>query len=83
LSWREVAGTGEVHSWVTTHNVYSAAFAQLVPYVTLLVRLDEQADILIPGQFRSVVEPYQGLKVRARPEPLTDQIGELSWEVDG
>jgi uncharacterized OB-fold protein len=82
LSWQEVAGTGEVHSWVTTHNVYSAAFAQLVPYTTVLVRLDEQSDILIPGQFASRVDLYQGLRVRARMQPLTDQIGELSWEAD-
>ena len=71
-----------MHSWVTTHNVYSAAFAQLVPYTTLLVRLDEQPDILIPGQFRSDVELFQGLRVRARTDPLTDEIGELSWEAD-
>jgi uncharacterized OB-fold protein len=82
LSWQEVAGTGEVHSWVTTHNVYSAAFAQLVPYTTVLVRLDEQPDILIPGQFGSNVQLYQGLRVRAHTEPLTDRIGELSWEAD-
>ena len=82
LSWQEVAGTGEVHSWVTTHNVYSAAFAELVPYTTVLVRLDEQPDILIPGQFGSNVELHQGLRVRARGEPLTDRIGELSWEAD-
>ena len=82
LSWQEVAGTGEVHSWVTTHNVYSAAFAQLVPYTTVLVRLDEQPDILIPGQIGSNIQLYQGLRVRARTQPLTDQIGELSWEAD-
>jgi hypothetical protein len=67
---------------VTTHNVYSAAFAKLVPYTTVLIRLDEQPDILIPGQFRSSVDLHQGLRVRAHTEALTDEIGELSWEAD-
>jgi uncharacterized OB-fold protein len=80
FSWQEVAGTGEVHSWVTTHNVYSPGFARLVPYTTVLVRLDEQADILIPGRFMSDGEPNQGLRVRARAEEVAEGIGELSWE---
>ena len=80
LEWNAVAGTGEVHSWVTTHNVYSPAFAALVPYVTVLVRLDEQADILIPGRFMSDADLRQGLRVRAVADALTADIGELSWE---
>jgi uncharacterized OB-fold protein len=79
LSWEPTRGTGEVHSWITTHNVYSAAFAKLVPYTTVLVRLDEQADILIPGRFVSDVELRQGLRVRVCAEALTDQIGDLTW----
>lgn len=81
LAWEAVTGTGEVHSWVTTHQVYGAAFAALVPYITALVRLDEQDDILIPGRFLSAVELHQGLRVRAVAERLTDEIGELSWAV--
>jgi len=80
LSWEPAKGTGQVHSWITTHNVYSAAFAKLVPYTTVLVRLDEQTDILIPGRLVSDVELRQGLKVRVRTEALTDQIGDLTWE---
>jgi hypothetical protein len=67
---------------VTTYNVYAPAFASLVPYVTVLVRLDEQADILMPGRFLSDVEPHQGMRVRAIPAKLTDELGELNWEQD-
>jgi len=83
LGWEVAKGTGEIHSWVTTHQVYAPAFAGLVPYVTALVRLDEQSDILIPGRFLSDVELRQGLRVRAVPEKLTDEIGELNWAVAG
>jgi uncharacterized protein len=81
LGWEAAKGTGEIHSWVTTHQVYAPGFAGLVPYVTALVRLDEQSDILIPGRFLSDVEPRQGLRVRAVPAKLTDDIGELNWAI--
>jgi uncharacterized OB-fold protein len=79
LAWRTVEGLGEVHSWVTTHNVYSPAFAALVPYTTVLVRLDEQSDILIPGRFLSDVTPHQGMRVHVVAEKLTEELGELNW----
>jgi hypothetical protein len=44
-----------------------------------LVRIDEQADIYIPGRLTSNVEVYRGLRVRVAPEKLTDEIGELNW----
>ena len=43
-----------------------------------LVRVDEQDDILIPGRYVSDdVDIYQGLRVRAVPERVTDEIGVL------
>ena len=81
LGWEAAKGTGEIHSWVNVHQVYAPGFAGLVPYVTALVRLDEQSDILIPGRFLSDVEPRQGLRVRAVPAKLTDDIGELNWGI--
>src|SRR5262249_4233492 len=47
LAWDEPAGTGEVYSWVVTHQRYSRDLP--VPHTIALVRLDEQDDILIPG----------------------------------
>lgn len=80
LNWRTTPGTGEVHSWVVTHNIYGPGFAELVPYVTVLVRLDQQADLLLPGRFLSHAELRQGLRVRAVAEKLVDHVGELNWE---
>ena len=82
LVWEAPSGKGEVHSWVVTHQVYAPDFIDLVPYTVVLVRLDEQDDILIPGRFLSDVEVHQGLKVRAAPEQITDEVGQLHWEVD-
>ena len=81
LAWEQSHGTGEVYSWVITHQPYAPDLARLVPYTTALVRLDEQADILIPGRYLSdSVEIHQGLRVRAVPERVTDEIGLLNWE---
>jgi hypothetical protein len=82
LVWEPVAGSGEVHSWIVTHQVYAPAFADQVPYTIALVRLDEQHDILIPGPLVSDVELYQGLRVHAVAKRVTDNIGQLTWKAD-
>ena len=80
LAWEEPAGTGEVYSWVVTHQPYGPDLAALVPYTVALVRLDEQRDILIPGRLVSDVEVHQGLRVRAVTERVTEDVGVLCWE---
>jgi uncharacterized OB-fold protein len=82
LAWEPVSGAGEVHSWVVTHQVYAPEFVDLVPYTVVLVRIDEQDDILIPGRLVSDVEVRQGLRVRAVPERITDEVGQLHWQAD-
>lgn len=82
MAWEQAAGTGEIYSWVVTHQAYAPDLAELVPYVVALVRIDEQDDILIPGRLVSEVEPAQGLRVRATTERVTEEIGLLHWEVD-
>jgi uncharacterized protein len=82
LGWEPVKGTGDVHSWVVTHQVYAPDFVDLVPYTVVLVRIDEQDDILIPGRLVPDVEVHQGLRVRAVPEQVTDEIGQLHWTAD-
>ena len=84
MKWEPVAGTGEVHSWIVTHQVYAPTFVDLVPYTIVLVRLDEQDDILVPGPLVSYgsEKVYQGLRVRAVTERVTDSIGQLAWQAD-
>jgi uncharacterized OB-fold protein len=82
LAWEPVKGTGEVYSWVVSHRAYTPDFSALVPYTIALVRIDEQDDILIPGRLLSEAAVYQGLRVRAAPEPLTDEVGVLNWAAE-
>jgi uncharacterized OB-fold protein len=83
MVWELVGGAGEVHSWIVTHQPYGPAFVDAVPFVVALVRLDEQSDILIPGPFVSDGNVYQGLRVHAAPEPVTDTVGVITWEAEG
>lgn len=80
LAWEEASGTGEVYSWTVTHQPYGADLAALVPYTVALVRLDEQDDLLVPGRLLGEVEAHQGLRVRAVPERVDDEVGVLCWE---
>jgi hypothetical protein len=47
-----------------------------------LVRLDEQADILIPGRYIGKADLIQGLRVRVQAERATSEIGLLTWNDD-
>jgi len=80
LDWIEASGDGEVYSWIVTHQPYGPDLAALVPYTVALVRVDEQDDILIPGRYVGATEIRQGLRVAARTEPATDDIGLLTWD---
>jgi hypothetical protein len=79
MEWRPVRGTGTVRSWVTTHHPYLPVLASMIPYTTVLAQIDEQDDIFIPGRLVGDVEARLGLRVRAAPERLSDEIGLLLW----
>lgn len=62
-----VSGTGEIVSWITTHRVFHPAFADRVPYTTVLVRLAEQSDLLVYGGWLGPVALLrEGLRVHGR-----------------
>lgn len=82
LEWRRSQGTGEVYSWIVTHQPYGPDLVKMVPYTVALVRIDEQDDILIPGRYVGTGEIEEGLRVRALAEPATDEIGLLTWDTD-
>jgi uncharacterized protein len=79
LEWRPVRGTGTVASWITAHHAYMPSLAPFVPYTVVLVQLDEQHDIFIPGMFHGDGEVRQGLEVTAAPARQTDDVGLLFW----
>jgi uncharacterized OB-fold protein len=79
MAWEHASGQGQVYSWVVTHQPYGPDLARLVPYIVVLVRVDEQDDILVPGMWVGDDEVSQGLRVQALTERVSDEIGLLQW----
>ena len=79
IEWAAVKGTGTVYSWVVVHRAMTPALAANIPYTTVLVRLDEQDDILIPGRLLSDSDAQPGLRVRATAERVGDDVLGVGW----
>lgn len=73
-TWAPASGRGEVLSFIVMHQVYSPAFAQLVPYAVARIKLAEgplyQANLvgIAPDQVRC------GMAVEAVFEPLGEEL---------
>jgi uncharacterized OB-fold protein len=80
LEWTEASGDGSVCSWIVTHQPYGPDLAALVPYTVALVRLDEQDDILVPARYVGSTAIHEGMRVQARTEPATPEVGLLTWD---
>ena len=52
-SWRELSGRASVATWLVNHHAFGEAST---PYVVVLARLDEQADILVPGAWAGAAD---------------------------
>ena len=79
--WQPLSGIGRVISWIRTHQVFSRAFQDDVPYVTVLVRLDEQPDLQMIGAFASPdVTPAAGMTVRAVIREVAPETSLVLWE---
>ncbi|MBN9109404.1 MAG: OB-fold domain-containing protein [Pseudonocardia sp.] len=83
--WTESRGTGTVVSWTVTHRPPSPQ--ALVPYTVVLVRLDDQDDVFMPGGWNGPADGEGlaiGLHVRVGYQAVVDQHGEdatiLRWE---
>jgi hypothetical protein len=80
--WIALSGRGRVVSWVRTHQAFAPAWREELPYDVVLVALDEQEDLQLPGRLDGA-EPRSGLRVRARFVRVSDGVTLLHWEQAG
>lgn len=81
--WIALSGRGTIKSWIRTHQRFHPAFADDLPYVTLLVAVEEQDDIQIIGALADpAVEPATGTPVRAVFRDPQDSPPILFWELE-
>jgi uncharacterized OB-fold protein len=79
MAWEAVKGTGEVYSWIVVHRSTIPDMMPYLPYTLALVRLDEQADIYIPGRLVTDTQVHRGQRVQVVPEKITEEVGDLTW----
>jgi uncharacterized OB-fold protein len=83
LDWEVVDPTGRVYSWIRTHLPFVPGFADLVPYVTVLVELPQAGGARILGHLTGSEEgvrigaPLTGTFVPASPR--TTGLPVLTW----
>lgn len=78
--WVDVGQTGRIVSWIRTHQVFAPAFRDEVPYTTVQVALDAQADILMIGGWLGDREPRAEEAVRMRLVDAPDGHKLPFWE---
>lgn len=84
LTWREVTGTGRVHSHTTVHRPPSKAFADAVPYVVAIVELDGGGVRLLSNVVGIPPdEVYIGLEVHVVFDDVTDGFTVFRFEPNG
>lgn len=82
-TWTATQGLGRVTSWITTHQIFAPAYRGEVPYHVVQIALDEQPDLILPGQLVPGAEPAANLRVAARFRVVTDDVTLLFWEPTG
>ncbi|MGH2725440.1 MAG: Zn-ribbon domain-containing OB-fold protein [Actinomycetota bacterium] len=81
LTWREVSGAGRVVSWTALHPPVLAVWTDKLPFVILLVELDDAPGVRMIGQL--VDDAGSLLKTNGEPEGI--RVGSavsLRWRVD-
>jgi uncharacterized OB-fold protein len=84
VGWQRASGRGSVATWIVNHHAFANGAPS--PYVVLMVRLDEQDDLLLPGAYAGPVDGT-GLVLDAPVEvelvPATNQepVTLLRWRL--
>lgn len=81
MGWRKSGGKGRVHSWIVVHRPSYPYFADKVPYVVVLVEMEEGFRVVgsidcPPEQLRD------GLPVEAGFEDVNEKFSLLRFRVD-
>ncbi|MBW0101861.1 Zn-ribbon domain-containing OB-fold protein [Pseudonocardia sp. KRD291] len=84
--WERVEPVGRVYSWIRSHLPFVAAYADLVPYVNVLVELPQAGNARIMGLLTG---DEDGIRIGApltgefRPaSPRTADLPVLTWSID-
>ncbi|MGH2945821.1 MAG: Zn-ribbon domain-containing OB-fold protein [Solirubrobacteraceae bacterium] len=74
IGWADVSGLGTVESFSVVHRAFSPDFADDVPYVVALVKLDEDVNLLTWVVGTAPEDVRIGMRVEATFERVSDEI---------
>lgn len=79
--WTPVSGKGTIYSWVVVHHPVYPVFAAEVPYAVVLVALDEDPQVRIPGNILDcpLGEIRGGMAVEVVFEDVTEEVALPKW----
>lgn len=79
VEWVPVSGRGTVFSWTEVHQVFLAAYAEQVPFLTGLVALEEDPAVRLATRFVDcdTIEIGQAVEVTFRPLRFPTVDGEV------
>lgn len=87
LGWEGVEPTGIVYSWIRTHLPFVAAYADLVPYVNVLVELPQAGGARLMGLLTGSEDDLEvGAPVTGTFQPAsarTLDLPVLTWSIGG
>ena len=68
LDWRTVSGRGRVHSWIRVHHAAHPALRGAIPYLVVLVDLEDAAGVRLIGNLLG--DPRQEVEIGAELEAV-------------
>jgi uncharacterized OB-fold protein len=73
---------GVLHSWCVTHHPFQSSLSGVVPYTNVLVQLEEQFDLIVPGLLSSRDSPDQLAIGCAMVATFETNSGDVEWCCD-
>jgi len=75
-TWTRVSGRGRIFTWVRVHRAFLPGFGDRVPFVTVLVELDEDPRVRLASFLHGIPGggPRIGMAVEVMFERVTDQV---------
>jgi hypothetical protein len=79
--WANVSGKGTIYSWIVVNRPVSPAWADEVPYIAVIVELDEDAGVRIPGNLVDCApnDVKAGMPVEVVFEDVTSEVTLPKW----
>lgn len=81
-TWKKVSGKGKIFAFFTVHYSTHPDFVEDVPYTVVVVQLDEQANLRVPGNMVDLKaqDIKVGMPVEAVFEDVTPEYTLVKWK---